>query len=85
MQRMMLPNASHILELADEYLRVEAIRETALSNRLFGESKKLALLRAGTDLTLSRYRLAVEWFSVNWPDGAEWPNGIARPVAEAAA
>lgn len=76
----MLPNTQHILSLADEFLRVQGIRETALSSRLFGESKKLALLRSGTDLTLSRYRLAVHWFDEHWPTEAQWPTSIPRPV-----
>lgn len=75
-----MPDTSHILILADEWLRATGLRETILSNRLFEESKKLALLRAGGDLTLARYRLAVQWFSSNWPEGAAWPDTVVRPV-----
>lgn len=80
----MLPDTQQILRLADEYLRVVNIRETALSSRLFGESKKLALLRGGADLTVTRYRQVVNWFSENWPSDAVWPDAIARPEREAA-
>lgn len=76
----MLPNTQHILMLADEFIRAGNVRETALSSRLFGESKKLALLRSGTDVTLARYRAAILWFSENWPDGADWPADLFRPV-----
>lgn len=78
-----MPNTSHILILADEWLRATGLRETILSYRLFEESKKLTLLRAGGDLTLARYRLAVLWFSENWPVDATWPQGVARPMEAA--
>lgn len=78
-----MPDTSHILLLADEWLRATGLRETILSHRLFEESKKLTLLRAGGDLTLARYRVAVLWFSENWPENATWPRDVARPAVAA--
>lgn len=78
-----MPHVSHIIALADIWLLATGLRETTLSNRLFGESKKLALLRGGTDLTTARYRLALRWFAENWPDGVAWPDIVPEPSCAA--
>lgn len=72
---------AHLLELADEYQRVVGVGDTTLSFRVFGDSKKLAALRADADITTQRFNAAVTWFAVNWPDGAKWPRDIQRPEA----
>jgi hypothetical protein len=37
------------------------------------------MLRAGGDITVSRYNAAVTWFADNWPEGAQWPDEVVRP------
>jgi hypothetical protein len=74
---------AHLLSLADEYQRVDPIEDKTLSFRVFGDSKKLAALRTDSDITTSRFNAAVQWFSDHWPEGAEWPKGIARPKVAA--
>ncbi len=74
-----MPHVSHIIALADAWLVATGLRETTLSNRLFGESKKLSLLRSGSDLTTGRYRMAVRWFAENWPENTDWPDFIPMP------
>lgn len=70
---------AHLLALADEFERVEVIEDKTLSFRVFGDSKKLAALRAEADIQTRRFNTAVQWFSDNWPTGAVWPVSIARP------
>lgn len=70
---------AHLLMLADEFERVTRLSDTTLSSRMFKDSKKLAALRSGSDITTVRFNDAVMWFSENWPEGAEWPSGMARP------
>lgn len=77
---------AHLLALANEYQRVEtSVGDTTLSFRVFGDSKKLAALRAQGDITTARFNRAVRWFSTNWPDGAVWPEGVPQPQSEDAA
>jgi len=76
---------AHLLTLADAFIAATSIKEVTLSHRVFGDSKKLAAIRGGADITLGRFNAALEWFSANWPEGAEWPEGIARPTTEQAA
>lgn len=70
---------AHLLELADAYQRAAPVEDKTLSFRVFGDSKKLAALRADADITTQRFNSAVRWFAANWPDGAEWPRRIERP------
>jgi len=75
-----------LLSLADEFIRAAPmaapIKEVTLSYRVFGDSKKLKMLRQGSDITVRSFNAALVWFSVNWPDGAEWPADVARPTGE---
>jgi hypothetical protein len=75
----------HLIHLAAEYARLMGVEEKTVSNRVFSDSKKLAAMRAGGDITVGRFNEALRWFSKNWPEGADWPAGVPRPlVAEAA-
>lgn len=70
---------AHLLALADEYQRIDAVEDKTLSSRIFSDSKKLTALRAKSDITTARFNAAVQWFSDHWPDGARWPVGVVRP------
>ncbi|WP_157014873.1 hypothetical protein [Mesorhizobium xinjiangense] len=73
-----------LLAVTGEYIRVTQIKEVTLSFRVFGDSKKLKMLREGADITLGKFNAALLWLSTNWPEGAEWPRDVPRPIAEAA-
>jgi hypothetical protein len=47
---------------------------------VFDSGSKYQDLKEGADITVRRLEEAVRWFSINWPDDAEWPDGIARPA-----
>lgn len=79
-------NTEHLTTLADAYGRALTLEEKTVSSRVFQDSKKLGAIRAGSDITVSRYNSAIEWFSANWPEGAVWPHDVPRPAsAETAA
>ncbi len=50
------------------------------SMRVFGDGKTFRRISAGGDLTTGNFERAMRWFSENWPEGAEWPINIKRPV-----
>ncbi|PWJ93575.1 hypothetical protein C8D77_101254 [Mesorhizobium loti] len=72
----------HLLSIVDAYRAATGVEDKTVSSRVFNDGKKIDALRAGGDLTTERYNAAVWWFSTNWPVGAEWPEGISRPVVE---
>lgn len=71
--------ARDILALAEPFAVATNVPLTTVSSRVFDDSKKLAAIDAGADLTLTRFARAVEWFAANWPDNAVWPVGVERP------
>jgi hypothetical protein len=73
-----------LLALADEYARATGAGETTVSWRVFGDTKKLGAIRAGSDIQTGRFERAIIWFSANWPESAAWPSQIERPVVQAA-
>lgn len=76
---------AHLLRLADAYQSATALEDVTLSHRIFGDSKKLAALRAGADITVTRFNNALLWFSANWPNPVEWPADVVRPDSPVAA
>lgn len=74
---------THLLAVIDAFAEATSVKDVTLSHRIFGDSKKIAALRGGADITLGRFNAAMQWLSDNWPEGAEWPGCIARPEPEA--
>lgn len=73
-------SAADILHLAEAFAAAKGITLSAVSSRVFDDSKKLAAIKDGADLTLKRAAAALQWFSAHWPDGVEWPHDLARPA-----
>lgn len=76
---------SHLLAIADAYKEATGLEDVTLSHRLFSDSKKLAALRNGADITVGRFNASMVWFSDHWPENAVWPATVARPIGERAA
>lgn len=78
----MISEAPQILQLAEAYAVAHGgLDLKTVSARCFGDTKKLhAIAASGADLTLTRARTVLQWFSDNWPATAEWPADISRPV-----
>jgi hypothetical protein len=62
------------------YRQVTGLKTTALSWRLFGDSKKLGALEEGADIQVTRYEKALRWLSDHWPADVEWPTDAPRPA-----
>lgn len=70
-----------MLAVARSYCAATGIELSAASRRAFGESKLLVNLAAGcSSPTFARAEAALAWFSLHWPDGADWPASVPRPV-----
>ncbi|MHB2265010.1 hypothetical protein [Aliihoeflea sp. PC F10.4] len=75
---------ANLTTLADAYLDATGTKDVTLSFWVFNDSKKLAALRSGADITVGRFNAALIWFAENWPADALWPANVARPTLEAA-
>ena len=67
------------LLVARTYRQISGLKTTALSWRLFGDSKKLGALENGADIQVTRYEKALQWLSDHWPEPADWPADVPRP------
>jgi hypothetical protein len=67
------------------YCEAADVLPKTLSWRVFNDGKKLdAILADKADLMTANFERTMEWLSANWPEGAVWPENIARPAAAAA-
>lgn len=70
---------SSLLTLVETYCAARGIAEATLSKRVFSDGKRIAGIRAGSDIGVRRHAEAVQWFSDHWPDGLTWPEDVDRP------
>ncbi len=70
-----------ITQVAEAYCEARGLSLARVSVLVFNDGKKLkAIAEQGVDLSTGKFEHAMRWFSTNWPDGAEWPAAISRPV-----
>lgn len=74
----MITEAS-ILSVIDAYASATGAEDTTISSRVFADGKKIDAMRRGGSITLRRANEAIQWFSNNWPEAAEWPSDVHRP------
>lgn len=69
-----------LLAVAAAYCEATGVSLSTAGRRAFAESKLLVNLSSGiSSPTLKRADAALDWFSLHWPDGAEWPATVPRP------
>lgn len=76
---------AHLRRLADAFTAATGVPDSAIGSRAVNHSRFFQRLSdPDNSLTLKTYDRLALWFSENWPEGAEWPAGIERPVKAAA-
>lgn len=79
-----LPFASErvgwLVETARIYANALGISQSRVSTVIFNDGKRLrSLAEDGCDVGTKVFERSMQWFSDNWPDGTDWPHGVARP------
>lgn len=75
-----------MLAVASAYCEATGASLSTAGRRAFAESKLLVNLDAGVSSpTLKRADAALAWFSLHWPEGADWPPAVPRPSNDAEA
>lgn len=70
-----------LLRVSDTFAAARGISRARLSTLVLRQGQKLDLIAEGrSDLTTGSWQRAMQWFSDNWPEGAEWPEDVARPA-----
>lgn len=71
-----------LLIVADVFVAATGRGRGSLSKAIFDRGGHFEDLATGArDLSTGTFERAMQWFSDNWPDGADWPDGIGRPQA----
>lgn len=77
-----------IIAISDAYGRLTGVGRKRVSTIVLNRGSKLDGIVSGGDLNTGTFERAMQWFSDNWPERADWPVGIPRPepvkVSEAA-
>jgi hypothetical protein len=69
-----------ILAAANAYCKASGMSRARLSTLILKSGARLDQLAEGRDLNTGTFEAAMRWLSDNWPEGADWPDGVARPV-----
>lgn len=76
---------THLLDLARIFAEATKVSAATVGKRAVNDNTVLARIAAGDmGFNIRTYDKLVGWFAENWPDGAEWPADIERPVRVAA-
>ena len=74
-----------IRTVAQGYCEAAGVPLGRASKRALGDPRLLPRLAAGqVTLTLARADRALLWFSDHWPEGADWPPLVPRPLVPSA-
>jgi hypothetical protein len=71
-----------LVKLLEAYAAARGLSLARVSTIVFNHGTMHQRLVDGSDITVGRLESAVLWLSTNWPEGVDWPDGIARPVPE---
>ena len=71
---------ARILELLDRYCGATGRSPATVAALICNQSTLFSRLRAGGSCQIDTWERAVQWFSDNWPAGAEWPDAVDRPT-----
>ena len=67
-------------KVASAYALAAGISIATVSSHATGDGAKLtSVLERDADMTTRRFDTTMWWFADNWPEGAPWPAGVARP------
>jgi hypothetical protein len=70
-----------LITVSDIFAHCRGIGRQRLSTIVLNRGSTLDRIAEGeSDITTGTFEKAMMWFSVNWPDGADWPADVPRPV-----
>lgn len=77
--------SNNLLSLSARFGEARKLEESTIGRLCAADGRFFPRLREGKTFTAKKYDEVVAWFSANWPDGVEWPEGVARLDAPEAA
>jgi len=75
--------AVNLLTLAFKFSELKGLELSTVGKNCAADGRFFTRIRDGKTFTARKYDHVIRWFSLHWPEGAAWPEGIARPVVGA--
>ncbi|RYC10051.1 hypothetical protein [Ciceribacter ferrooxidans] len=72
--------ASNLLQLASAYGAATSLSDSTIGRLCAADGRFFSRIRDGATFTVKKYDEVIAWFSRQWPEGAEWPADVPRPV-----
>lgn len=69
----------NLLSVSAAYCAVCGLNESTVGRQCAADGRFFSRIREGKTFTIKKYDEVIVWFSVHWPEGADWPAGVARP------
>lgn len=69
----------HLLTLIHTFATARGVSGSRVTTLAMNSGNVYRTLVEGGNITLDRIDTAIQWFSDNWPEGVDWPDGLARP------
>ena len=74
----------HLVTLIDAFAAARGVSGSRVTTLAMGSGNVYRTLTEGGNITLDRVENAIQWFSDNWPEGTDWPEGLSRPAPKRA-
>ena len=72
--------ANHLLTLSERFCAARELGEATVGRLCAADGPFFSRIREGKTFTAKKYDEVVAWFSSNWPEKADWPESVMRPV-----
>lgn len=61
------------IQIVDAFSDATGMSETAISAKLFDDSRRVPAIRGGATITVRRFNAAIHTLAKQWPIHARWP------------
>jgi hypothetical protein len=71
---------NHLFDLVERFCASRRMEEATVGRLCAADGRFFLRLRIGKTFTVKKFDEVVRWFSANWPENADWPEGLERPL-----
>lgn len=71
---------TQLLTVSDLYCTAAGVSRSRVSTIVLSGGRRLDRIEGGGDVSTATFERAMQWFSDNWPEAADWPSGVSRPA-----
>jgi len=75
----------HLITCAAAFIAASGLSPATIGRQAAGDWRFFDRMADGAGFTVAKYDEVMRWFDANWPPAADWPQGVPRQTAEAAA